>query len=167
MSVQAATIFAVSLALGRLGAGLLLRRVPWHWLLIACVRRWPRWCCWRCRWPRACVRTRTRAGTHAPVAAYVFPLIGLFMAPIYPAINSVVRARSEVAACRYDPASLSFSALGGTTGSFVTGQPFARSGGETAFYLSLAPMALLLLAIVGLKRQSLRADAALAAQAGT
>ena len=37
MSVQAASIFAVSLALGRLAAGVALRRVPWHWLLGVCV----------------------------------------------------------------------------------------------------------------------------------
>ena len=47
-----------------------------------------------------------------------------------------------------------FSALGGTTGSLITGQVFARLGGRTAFYLSLIPMALLLVAVFLLKRQS-------------
>ena len=53
-----------------------------------------------------------------------------------------------------------FSALGGTTGSFITGQVFARMGGQTAFYLSLVPMALLLVAVIAFKRQSSRTDAA-------
>ncbi|NNC24807.1 MFS transporter, partial [Salinisphaera sp. USBA-960] len=54
-----------------------------------------------------------------------------------------------------------FSALGGTTGSFITGQLFARIGGG-AFYLSLVPMTLLVLTIALLKRQSARAEAAAA-----
>ena len=80
---------------------------------------------------------------HAPLAAYVFPLIGLFMAPIYPAINSVVL--SSLPKSRHAAMTgliVVFSALGGTTGSFLTGQLFARLGGGTAFYLSLLPMTL-------------------------
>ncbi|SFK64366.1 MFS transporter [Lysobacter sp. cf310] len=164
MSVQAASIFAVSLALGRLGAGLLLRRVPWHWLLIACVLAMGALVLLALPLAAGLRPDPNASWTHAPVAAYVFPLIGLFMAPIYPAINSVVL--SALPKSRHAAMTgliVVFSALGGTTGSFITGQLFARTGGETAFYLSLAPMALLLIAIVGLKRQSLRADAALAA----
>ncbi|MGO4774835.1 MFS transporter, partial [Lysobacter sp. 2RAB21] len=100
----------------------------------------------------------------APLAAYVFPLIGLFMAPIYPAINSVVL--SSLPKSRHAAMTgliVVFSALGGTTGSFITGQLFARIGGGTAFYLSLLPMALLLLAIAMLKRQSGRAEREVAA----
>jgi len=47
-----------------------------------------------------------------------------------------------------------FSALGGTTGSFITGQVFARFDGQTAFYLSLLPMAVLLLSLTAFKRLS-------------
>jgi MFS transporter, FHS family, glucose/mannose:H+ symporter len=47
-----------------------------------------------------------------------------------------------------------FSALGGTTGSLITGQVFAHLGGQTAFYLSLIPMGFLLVAVFLLKRQS-------------
>ncbi len=37
-----------------------------------------------------------------------------------------------------------FSALGGTTGSLITGAIFENVGGTQAFYLSLIPMTLLL-----------------------
>ena len=37
MSVQAASIFAVSLAAGRLGAGVVVRRTGWFRLLIGCL----------------------------------------------------------------------------------------------------------------------------------
>jgi fucose permease len=37
MSVQMASIFAACLAIGRLTAGSLMRCLPWHWVLNACV----------------------------------------------------------------------------------------------------------------------------------
>jgi len=161
MSVQAASIFAVSLALGRLGAGLALRRVPWHWLLMTCVAAMAALVVIALPLARDVRPNPAMTWTHAPLAAYVFPLIGLFMAPIYPAINSVVL--SSLPKSRHAAMTgliVVFSALGGTTGSFITGQLFARIGGGTAFYLSLLPMALLLLAIASLKRQSRRVEVA-------
>ncbi|WP_255595249.1 MFS transporter [Lysobacter sp. BMK333-48F3] len=166
MSVQAASIFAVSLALGRLGAGLALRRVPWHWLLMTCVAAMAALVVVALPLAGDARPNPAMTWAHAPLAAYVFPLIGLFMAPIYPAINSVVL--SSLPKSRHAAMTgliVVFSALGGTTGSFITGQLFARIGGGTAFYLSLLPMALLLLAIALLKRQSGRAEAAVAAAA--
>jgi len=76
-----------------------------------------------------------------PLAAFVFPLIGLFMAPIYPAIVSVMLSawpRPQHAAMT--GLIVVASALGGTTGSMITGLVFASFGGQTAFYLSLLPM---------------------------
>lgn len=162
MSVQAASIFAVSLALGRLAAGLALRRVPWHWLLIGCVLAMGLLVLLALPLARGAEPQADMSWTSAPPAAFVFPLIGLFMAPIYPAINSVVL--SSLPKSRHAAMTgliVVFSALGGTTGSFITGQLFARIGGG-AFYLSLLPMALLVLTIALLKRQSARADAAAA-----
>ncbi|WP_223621111.1 MFS transporter [Lysobacter sp. ESA13C] len=155
MSVQAASIFAVSLALGRLAAGVALRRVPWHWLLMVCVLAMAALVLLALPLARNLQPDPAMSWAHAPLAAYVFPLIGLFMAPIYPAINSVVL--SSLPKSRHAAMTgliVVFSALGGTTGSFITGQLFARIGGGTAFYLSLLPMAMLLLAIALLKRQS-------------
>ena len=75
------------------------------------------------------------------------------MAPIYPAINSVIlsslpRERHAAMAGLI----VVFSALGGTTGSFITGRTFAALGGQTAFYLSLAPMAAIFASIFLLRR---------------
>ena len=55
-----------------------------------------------------------------------------------------------------------FSALGGTTGSIITGTLFEHFGGRTAFYFSLVPMALILVSLCFFKRLS---DNAMAAQA--
>jgi MFS transporter, FHS family, glucose/mannose:H+ symporter len=45
-----------------------------------------------------------------------------------------------------------FSALGGTTGSFVTGRVFAAFDGALAYYLLLVPMGLLALSLFLFRR---------------
>ncbi|KRG71653.1 MFS transporter [Pseudoxanthomonas dokdonensis] len=156
-SVQLASLFAATTALGRLGAGVLLRFVPWHWLLILCLLATAALIIVVLPWAAQTVPPARDGWQHAPPVAYVLPLTGLFMAPIYPAINSVVlSALPKPRQAAMTGLIVVFSALGGTTGSFITGQVFARFGGQTAFYLSLLPIALLLLTIPLLRRQSLR-----------
>ncbi len=156
-SVQLASLFAAATAVGRLGAGLVLRFMPWHWLLIVCVLAMATLVMVVLPMAAHAQPPAQDGWRHAPLVAFVFPLLGLFMAPIYPAINSVVlSALPKARHAAMTGLIVVFSALGGTTGSFITGQVFARLGGQTAFYLSLAPMAVLLVAIVLLKRQSNR-----------
>jgi len=155
LSVQTASIFAGSLALGRLGAGIILRYISWFHLLCACVLGMAL---------LVLLALPLAAGLHptpdvhwgnAPLAAYVFPLIGLLMAPIYPAINSVVL--SALPKSRHAAMTgliVVFSALGGTTGSLITGQLFAHFDGSRAFYLLLAPMGLLLPSLALLQQQT-------------
>jgi lipoprotein signal peptidase len=46
-----------------------------------------------------------------------------------------------------------FSALGGTTGSLITGFAFGHLGGQTAFYLTLAPLTMILIALFFFRRE--------------
>ena len=46
-----------------------------------------------------------------------------------------------------------FSALGGTTGSLITGYVFGNFNGHFAFYLTLVPIALVLVTLYLFKRQ--------------
>ena len=90
---------------------------------------------------------------NAPLAAFVFPLIGLFLAPIYPAINS--RILSSLPKQKHGIMSgliIVFSALGGTTGSIITGNIFGKLGGQTAFYFSLIPIGVLLVGLFFFKK---------------
>ncbi|EQD41480.1 major facilitator transporter, partial [mine drainage metagenome] len=92
---------------------------------------------------------------HAPIAAYLIPLVGLLMAPIYPVINSVVlTALPKPAHANMMGLILVFSALGGTLGSRITAIVFARFGGIHAFYFSLVPMTLLLVTLHLFKRRT-------------
>jgi fucose permease len=96
----------------------------------------------------------------APLGAFVFPLIGLFISPIYPAINSVIL--SNLPARQHGPMSgliVIFSALGGTTGSIITGNIFQAFGGQTAFYFSLVPIGVLMVCLFFFNRLQNESDA--------
>lgn len=153
MSVQAASIFAAALAAGRLGAGAILRWMDWQRFLNICIVLMGALMIVTLPAAKGLEPRAEMTWLDAPLAAYMLPLIGLFLAPIYPAVNSVILS----ALPRDRHASMAglivvFSALGGTTGSLITGQTFARFGGETAFMLSLVPMAILLAALNLLRR---------------
>ncbi len=155
LSVQAAGIFAGCLALGRLGGGVLLRRLRWFWVLSSCVVAMAVLVVIALPLAANVQPRADQSWWNAPLAAYVFPLIGLFMAPIYPTINSVVlSALPKARHAAMTGLIVVFSALGGTTGSFITGQLFAHFDGQRAFYLLLAPMAVLLVALILLQRSA-------------
>ena len=86
----------------------------------------------------------------APIAAFIFPLIGLFLAPIYPSVNSAIL--SSLPKHKHGLMSgliIIFSALGGTTGSLLMGYIFDNdaSGGQHAFYFSLIPISILIICL--------------------
>ena len=147
LSIQMASILAASTAFGRFSAGFALRKIHWFAVLIVCLLA-------------ASVLVlvaiplaKNNGGEvtgwgNAPLGAFVFPLIGLFIAPIYPAINSVIL--STLPARQHGPMSgliVIFSALGGTTGSIITGNIFEAYGGQTAFYFSLVPIGILMVCL--------------------
>jgi predicted MFS family arabinose efflux permease len=51
-----------------------------------------------------------------------------------------------------------FSALGGTTGSIITGHVFDAYGGQTAFYFSLIPISILIILLIIFKRLQPKTD---------
>jgi len=153
MSVQAASIFAVGLAVGRLGAGFIVRKTGWYPLLVGCLVAMAVLIVLALPLAEAGGGSTVTRWAAAPIAAFVFPLIGLFMAPIYPAINSAILSampRSTQAAMV--GLIVVFSALGGTTGSLVIGRVFAAVEGAAAFYLILVPIAVLFGTITLLRR---------------
>lgn len=157
MSIQAASIFAGSLALGRLVAGQLLRRIPWFPVLAGCIVAMATLVLATLPLTQGLSVQPDTSWLNAPLAAYIFPLIGLFLAPIYPAINStILSALPQTHHAAMTGLIVVFSALGGTTGSLITGTVFQMLGGQTAFYLTLIPMTLLLLTLWQLSRLSAR-----------
>ncbi len=148
LSIQMASILAASTALGRFLAGLLLRRISWYWLLMVCLVISAGLVLLALPLAEGVDGRAVTGWGNAPLAAFVFPMIGLFIAPIYPAINSAIL--SSLPLRQHGPMAgliVIFSALGGTTGSIVTGHVFETYGGQTAFYFSLVPIGLLLVLI--------------------
>jgi fucose permease len=154
MSIQLATILAGTTALGRICAGLLVRRISWFALLVSCVLLMGALVLLSLPLAAGADAGPDASWGSAPLAAYLLPMIGLLMAPIYPIINSVVlSAMPKPAHAAMTGLIIIFSALGGTLGSRITAIVFSIAGGIQAFYFTLVPMLLLLLFLWLFRRQ--------------
>jgi fucose permease len=161
MSVQVSSIFIAALAVGRLGASGLVARLGWLRLLLGCLGAVALLVLLTLPSTRDLSPRSDIGWLNAPVAAYIFPLIGVFMAPIYPIVSSVVlSALPRLRHAAMVGLMVIFSALGGTIGSLITGVVFDRFSGQTAFYLVLVPLSLIAVALVLLDRLTLAQRAA-------
>ncbi|PXV59925.1 Fucose permease [Dyella jiangningensis] len=158
MSIQMASILAGATALGRIIAGQLLRRMSWHLLLNLCVVGMGALILLVLPLAREVHVGANVNWLSAPIAAYLIPLIGLLMAPIYPVINSVaLSSLPKPSHAAMTGLIVIFSALGGTLGSRITAIVFSNLGGIHAFYFSLVPMMLILVTLFFFKRETDRA----------
>jgi fucose permease len=161
MSIQFASILAGMTAFGRIGAGIVLKRVSWYALLNVCVVAMGVLVVLVLPLARDVIARPDIGWLNAPVAAYLIPLLGLLMAPIYPVINSVaLSSLPKPMHAAMTGLIVVFSALGGTLGSYVTARVFASFDGIHAFYFSLLPMSLLLITLFLFKRETDRGGAA-------
>lgn len=156
LSVELASLYAMALCVGRIGASIVLRRFSRFAFVIACTAAMA-----------PLVLVALAATAHAglgPVverwdaispSALILPLIGLLLAPIYPTINSVVLSALPVERqAGMTGLIVVFSAVGGTLGSFLTARLFSTFGGRTAVASVLIPVALLLVSLSLLRRLS-------------
>lgn len=155
MAVIAATIFAASAAVGRLAAGYVLKKINWFPYLAISILAMAGLIILTLPLTNNLTPNTNMSWANAPIATYLFPLIGFFMGPIYPIVSSVVLS----ALPKHEHAGATgllvvFSALGGTFGSMVTGQVFEHFNGQTAFYLTLIPLILIFLSLALLNRLS-------------
>jgi len=158
VGVMMASILAVSLAIGRLSAGLITKYFSWFYvvsfsMLIAMaivvfvlpntVNIKP---------------IEINSLTDIPLIGFVFPIVGLFIAPIYPLLSSAIL--SVLPKKLHSPMTgliVIFSALGGTLGSRIIGWLFKNLGAGKAFYFLLIPMGLLIISFFILKNLTAKA----------
>ena len=153
LSVQMAGILAASTAVGRFLAGIVLKKLKWLTVLIICVLLSAGLVLIALPLAQNLGSEAITGWGNAPLVAYIFPMIGLFIAPIYPSINSVIL--STLPKNKHGIMTgliVIFSALGGTTGSIITGNIFQHFGGQSAFYFSLIPMTILIIFLVIFER---------------
>lgn len=162
MSVQAASLFAACIALGRFGAGAVMARFDWYPVLNICLAALAALIILVLPLADGLRPAPIDGWGDAPIAAFLFPMIGFALAPIYPTIISVMLSAMPN---RHHPPLMGlvvvFSALGGTTGSLITGALFAHLDGRTAFTLMLVPTALLAIGLYLLRRRIVAQPAAL------
>ncbi|MCW1717742.1 MFS transporter [Pseudoalteromonas sp. A3] len=155
ISIQLASIFAAALAFGRLVAGQVLKHINWFFVLGGCLVAMALLIIITLPLTENLPNTAITSLFDAPLAAFVLPLIGFFMAPIYPVLNSVMLSALE----KHQHAAMTglivvFSALGGTTGSMITGYVFEHFSGQHAFYLSLIPISLIFISVIIFKQRT-------------
>lgn len=148
LSIQMASILALSTAVGRFLAGIVLRKIHWYSVLTACLLGAAALVLVAIPLAKNVSTQEITGWSTAPLAAFVFPMIGLLIAPVYPAINSLIL--SSLPTNKHATMSgliVVFSALGGTTGSIITGYIFEVYGGQSAFYFSIIPLSILIVCL--------------------
>lgn len=153
LAIQMASILAISTAIGRFIAGFLLRKIHWLKVIIGCLVLAAILVILVIPLASKIHVSSVDSWLAAPFVAYIFPLIGLLIAPVYPAINSVILSSLPLK----QQGAMSgliviFSALGGTTGSIITGHIFESYGGQSAFYFSLVPITILIISLIFFNR---------------
>ncbi|TDE31925.1 MULTISPECIES: MFS transporter [Flavobacterium] len=153
ISIMMASILAISLAVGRLLAGVITKRINWIWVLSFCIVAAMLIVIFVLPKTVGLDVKKINSLGDIPLIGFAFPLVGLFIAPIYPLLNSVVlSALPKKSHSSMTGLIVVFSALGGTLGSRVMGYLFKNEGPETAFYYTLIPMSLLLVSFYILKK---------------
>ncbi len=153
LGVQMASILAGSSALGRFLAGIVLKKLHWFYVLLFCLVAAAAMVLVAMPLAEHANGSAATGWLDAPLAAYVFPLIGLFLAPVYPSINSAILSSLPKAQhALMSGLIIVFSAIGGSAGSLITGAIFHAYDGKTAFYFSLVPITLLVICLFAFNR---------------
>lgn len=149
MSIQAGAILAGAFALGRFLSGFFSKKFSWIYVVSFCIIGFALSIILVLPLTHDIHIDNNTNWLNAPLAVYLFPLMGVLLAPIYPSINSVILASIP----KYLHSAMSglivvFSAIGGTIGSIITGFVFQEFSGQQAFYLSLIPLLMLIISAI-------------------
>lgn len=152
LAIMMSSILAISLGMGRFMAGFLVRKIHWYWVLLGCLLTSMSIVYFVL--PQAIELKLEAVETLAdiPFLGYAFPIVGLFIAPIYPLINSaILTALPKKLHSSMTGLIIIFSAIGGTLGSRAIGYLFKNMGADKAFTYTLIPMVALLITLTILK----------------
>lgn len=149
ISIQITSIFALSIAVGRIAAGYLMKYIRWVYVIVGGLISAAVLMLLILPMTHGITPNSITNWAEVPLAGYIFPLIGFFLAPIYPTLCSTVLSQLP----KHQQSAMTgliviFSALGGTIGSRIISILFASLGGQHAFYATLIPMSLLIVLVI-------------------
>ena len=122
LAIVLGSILSGSMAVGRLLAGFVLKIVEWSKVLVTCILGAMVILLISMELSKNVISvSEITSFSDIPFVAFLFPMIGIFLSPVYPAINSIILnslPKNKHAAM----ASLIviFSAIGGSLGSIIT-----------------------------------------------
>lgn len=155
LASQVAVILMTSIALGRFISGVLVKKFKWVYLTFAGVIGASILVLIVLPMASNVGSTQISTITDLPLVAFLFPMIGFFLAPLYPLVSSTVLSHTEKEMQSPLAGILVFSsAIGGTLGSLIIGYLFDTIGGNKVFYLSLIPMAIIFVLLFSLYKRS-------------
>lgn len=155
LSVNMAVILALSIALGRFLSGLMSKWLSWNVIVTGSLTAAALLVVFVLPMANNLEGRAIESISDIPLIGFVFPLIGLFLAPIYPLVNAAVLGATRKSLHSSMAGLLTFfSAIGGTLGSRLVGQLFETIGGGKAFYFSIIPLTLLVGLVFVLKKLS-------------
>ena len=154
LAIVLGSILSGSMAVGRLLAGFVLKRIEWSKVLTGCIVGAMVVLLISMQLSKGAMSsTEITNFSDIPFVAFFFPLIGLFLSPVYPAINSIIlNSLPKKKHAAMASLIVIFSAVGGSLGSIITGALFEHFGGINAFYCSIIPMTLLVITLFGFKK---------------
>ena len=159
ISIMMASILSISLGIGRLLAGYFSSKYGWNKVLLVCLAAAMSVVVFILPKTVNAGSMQINDFSDLPWIAFAFPLVGLFIAPIYPLLNSAVL--SALPKKLHSPMTgliVIFSAIGGTLGSRMIGYLFKNLGADQAFYYTLIPMTVLAVCVVALKQLTINQD---------
>ncbi|MBT8262990.1 MAG: MFS transporter [Bacteroidia bacterium] len=153
LATQMAVILMASFALGRFVTGILVKKVKWIYIAVIGLIGAAVLVLLVLPMANNIPEMEVTTFGNLPLVSFLFPMIGLFLAPLYPLISSTVLSATEKMHHSALAGILTFvSALGGTSGSVIIGNLFDLLGGNKVFYLSLIPMTIILIALFVLNK---------------
>jgi len=139
-----AVLLMICIALGRFLTGILAKRIKWIYIAVGSVSLAVVLVLLVLPLAKNIEAKEIQSIADLPAVSYLFPLIGLFLAPLYPLINSTILTSVDKSMHSSLAGILTFfSAVGGTVGSLLIGNLFDSLGGDRVFYLSLIPLSII------------------------
>ena len=159
LASQMAVILMLSIALGRFVSGFIIKKIHWYIYLTSCLFAAALLVIFALPLATGLSVKNISSVANVPLIGFVFPLIGLFLAPIYPIINSTILSATEKVHHSAVAGLLTFfSAIGGSFGSVLIGRLFQVVGGDKVFYFALIPLAVLIVVLFFINKSTKKTE---------